>query len=61
MSITFFIPNFFMAKGMSNMQQASLICEREINMLVCCTPNVSAYSGIEAKLLMKGFAKPLVI
>ena len=30
-------------------------------MFACCTPNVSAYSGIEPKLLIYGFANPLVI
>ena len=50
-----------MKNGMSKMQQVSLICDREINILACCTPKVSANSGIEAKLLMNGLAKPLVI
>ena len=43
------------------MQHVSLICEIEIMIFVCCTPNVSAYSGIAAKLLMNGFAKLFVI
>ena len=43
------------------MQRVSEICEREIKILACFTPKVSAYSAILPKLLIKGLAKPLVI
>ena len=61
MSITFFIPKRFMKKGMSKIQQVSLICDNEISMLAWFTPKVSAYSGMLSKLVIKGLAKPLVI
>src|SRR5574344_669447 len=61
MSITFLMPNFFKKKGINKIHKVSEICDREISILECCTPKVSAYSFTEAKLLMNGFAKPLVI
>jgi simple sugar transport system ATP-binding protein len=33
--ITFFIPNFFRQKGISSMQQVSLICDNDIRILAC--------------------------
>ena len=61
MSMTYFMPKRFRANGMSNRQRVSDSCESEINTLAWRTPNVSAYSGILAKLLRKGLANPLVI
>lgn len=46
---------------MSRMQSVSEICESEISALAWLAPNVEAYSGMSRKLVMKGFAKPLVI
>ena len=60
-SITFFIPNRPKKKGISKIQQVSLICESEISKLACCTPKVSAYSGIALKLVINGLANPFVI
>ena len=55
------MPKRFMKKGMSRIQQVSLICDSEIRILAWFTPKVSAYSGMLSKLVIKGFANPLVI
>ena len=46
---------------MSRMQSVSETCEREMRMLACRTPKVSAYSATDSKEAMKGLAKPFVI
>ena len=56
MSTTFLMPKRERKKGMSRMQSVSLICDREMRMLACCTPKVSAYSAMLPKLVMKGLA-----
>ena len=60
-SITFLIPHCFKQNGISKIQNVSESWDMDINTLACRTPNVSAYSGTEAKLLINGLAKPLVI
>ena len=55
------MPKRFKQKGISRIQSVSEICDSEINALAWLAPNESANSGIALKLLMKGFAKPLVI
>lgn len=55
-SITFLMPKRFMQNGISSMQSVSLICESDIRIFACCTPNVSANSLCDAKLLMNGLA-----
>lgn len=61
MSITRLMPKRPKKNGINKIQNVSLICDMEIRILACCTPNVSAYSGIPPKEKMKGLANPLVI
>ena len=55
-SITDLIPKRFKKNGINKMHNASQICEIEIRILACCTPNVSANSSIAPKLVMNGLA-----
>ena len=60
-NITYFIPNRFRKKGISNMQSVSEICDSEIRALAWLAPNEEAKSGISLNEEINGFAKPLVI
>ena len=59
--ITFFIPNLLRQKGMRRIQHVSLICDREMRILACCAPNVSAYSATSLNDVINGLAYPFVI
>ena len=59
MSITRLMPKRPKKNGINKMQNVSLICDMEIRILACCTPNVSAYSGMPPKEKMKGLAKTI--
>ena len=55
-SITRFMPNLLKKKGMSKIQRVSDICDSEISIFVCCTANVSEYSGKAPKPAIKPLA-----
>ena len=55
------MPKRFKKKGMSKMQNVSLICDKEIKTLACSTNHCPLKAGFAPKLLMKGLANPLVI
>ncbi|OPZ15225.1 MAG: hypothetical protein BWZ06_00371 [Bacteroidetes bacterium ADurb.BinA261] len=46
---------------MSRMQSVSEICESEMSILECRTPNVFTNCGTASKEAIKGLAKPFVI